>query len=128
MATHATPGLNALIAAEPDLVDRIFEYLLAEFPQIAGPRLDDVKNDVREEFSGQAGYIRHQPLSARQERVEAVLSLFDGRNATEVARRLQIGRSTVYRYLKQAGGKTRPSFPGSGTPAALGSRNTSAKR
>jgi hypothetical protein len=29
------PTLKDLIAAEPDLVDRIFDYILAEFPQIA---------------------------------------------------------------------------------------------
>ena len=35
--THTPPkGLQALLDAEPDLVDRIFEYLLAEFPQLAG--------------------------------------------------------------------------------------------
>ena len=32
-----------------------------------------------------------------------VLSLFNGRNATEVARCLNISRATVYRLLKQPG-------------------------
>ena len=32
---NPTPKLQALIDREPDLVDRIFEYLLSEFPQIA---------------------------------------------------------------------------------------------
>ena len=32
-----------------------------------------------------------------------VLRLFNGCNATEVARELNVGRATVYRVLKQAG-------------------------
>lgn len=108
MTTSATPKLDARIAQAPDFVDRIFEYLLTEFPQLAGLALDEIKEDVRDEFSGQEVYIAQQPPTARQERVEAVLSLFNGRNATEVARRLQISRATVYRILKQAG-KKKPS-------------------
>jgi Mor family transcriptional regulator len=104
-----TPRLDALVAQDPDFVDRIFEYLLAEFPEIAGPRLAEIKSDVRDEFSGQQVYIAHQPPTDRQARVHAVLALFDGRNATEVARRLQISRATVYRILKQEGGKKSPS-------------------
>jgi predicted transcriptional regulator YheO len=31
--------------------------------------------------------------------------MFNGRNATEIARRLKIGRATVYRMVKTAGEK-----------------------
>ena len=92
-----------MLERDPDLVDRIFEYLLAEFPQIAGPSLDATKRAVRAEFQGEVIYIPVHDASARQERVAEVLEMFNGRNATEVARRLKIGRSTVYRILKQAG-------------------------
>jgi Mor family transcriptional regulator len=103
MAKAKTPNLDALIAQEPDLVDRIFEYLVAEFPQLAGPDFAKTKKAVREEFAGQDAYIPQRPLSQRQEVVQSVLELFNGRNATEVARRLRISRATVYRVLKQEG-------------------------
>jgi Mor family transcriptional regulator len=109
MAKAKTPQLDALIAQEPDLVDRIFEYLLAEFPQIAGPKFAVAKKAVRDEFAGQDAYIPQRPLSERQELVQSVLSLFNGRNATEVARRLCISRATVYRVLKQEGGQKKAS-------------------
>ena len=94
--------LQDLLAAEPDLVDRIFEYLLVEFPQLASDaaRVQKAQTAVRAEFAGEEVYI--QKRSSRDIAVE-VLRLFNGRNATEVARRLQIHRATVYRYLKQAG-------------------------
>ncbi|HRH21476.1 MAG TPA: helix-turn-helix domain-containing protein [Brevundimonas sp.] len=108
------PALQDLIAAEPDLVDRIFDYLLAEFPQIAGLPPDKIattKAAVRAEFKGEECYIAGRPASARQEMVSNVLALFNGRNAAEVARRLQISRRTVYRIIKQPGGvKKVPTF------------------
>jgi Mor family transcriptional regulator len=107
-ARSPTPALDALIEGEPDFVDRIFEYLLSEFPQLAGPRLAEIKQDVRHEFSGPV-YIPHTPPTARQQRAKEVLALFNGRNATEVARRLQISRATVYRLLKQEGVTKKPS-------------------
>lgn len=104
--TSPTPQLDRLIAQEPDLVDRIFEYLLAEIPQLAeDARLDEARRAVREEFASQQAYIRAQPLSDQTRLAQSVLALFNGRNATEVARRLNISRATVYRKLKQAGVK-----------------------
>ena len=99
-------ALNDLIRAEPDLVDRIFDYLLAEFPQIAGQAPDKIastKAAVRAEFKGETCYLAERPATVRQQTVAQVLALFNGRNATEVARRLQISRATVYRVLKQPG-------------------------
>lgn len=101
--TSPTPQLDALVARDPDLVDRIFEYLLAEFPQLAGPRLDDARKAVREEFAGREVYIPHRAASEQQVLVRSVLEYFNGRNAAEVGRRLGISRATVYRLLKQAG-------------------------
>lgn len=105
--TNKTPELQRLIDAEPDLVDRIFDYILAEFPHIAGQPAEKVaatKAAVRAEFRGEECYIAGRPATARQQTVAQVLALFNGRNATEVARRLHISRATVYRSLKQAGG------------------------
>jgi Mor family transcriptional regulator len=100
-----TPQLDALLAQEPDFVDRIFEYLLCEFPQIAGPRLDEAKRGVREQFGAREVYVRSAASAEREALAKAVLALFNGRNATEVARRLQISRATVYRMIKQPGPK-----------------------
>lgn len=110
-----TPKLAALIQAEPDLVDRIFEYIFSD-PALAltieQSSLSNLKAAVRAEFKGEECYIAGKPATARQQQVSQVLALFDGRNASEVARRLQIGRATVYRVLKQAGGKKQSHFSG----------------
>lgn len=89
------------MAAEPDLVDRIFDYLTAEFPQMAGDvdKVRRAQEAVRAEFAGEEVYI--QKRSSKDLAAE-VLRLFNGRNASEVARRLKIGRATVYRYIKQS--------------------------
>ncbi|MGH6625155.1 MAG: helix-turn-helix domain-containing protein [Burkholderiaceae bacterium] len=100
---NPTPELQQLIQAKPDLVDRIFDYLLAEFPQISD-QISQRKAAVRAEFMGEKCYIAGRATSERQQLVQQVLALFDGRNASEVARRLQISRATVYRILKQPGG------------------------
>ena len=99
-----TPKLQDLLDAEPDLVDRIFEYILADFPELREAMLRK-KEDVRAEFRGEECYIAGMPATARQERVSQVLALFNGRDSSEVARRLGISRKTVYRHIKQAGRK-----------------------
>ena len=100
-ATAAPAQLSALTAQEPDLVDRIFEYLLAEFPHIAGEQFAKTKAAVREEFKGEEIYIPARGATDRQNLIREVFSLFNGRNASEVARRLRISRASVYRFLKQ---------------------------
>jgi len=112
---------------DPDLVDRIFEYLLSEFPQLAGRDLAKAKRAVREEFRGEEVYIAGRGPAERSQLAAAVLSLFNGRNASEVAWRLNIGRATVYRLLKQAGAKDRPTFPGNETRPALRSATATAR-
>jgi Mor family transcriptional regulator len=110
-----TPDLAALIQAEPDLVDRIFDYILAD-PALAlaikKTSLSKLKSAVRAEFKGEECYIAGRPATARQETVAQVLALlFNGHNTTEIARRLRISRRTVYRIIKQPGGiKTVPLF------------------
>lgn len=120
METNDTPDFvltsqtasQALPAAEPDLVDRIFDYILAD-PALAqaikqtsvdhGQSIKKLKYAVRAEFQGEECYIAGRPATARQETAVTVLRLFNGRNATEVARKLNVSRATVYRYLKQPG-------------------------
>lgn len=90
---------------DPDLVDRIFEFLRDD-PRLHGldaKTLSDLKRDTRAEFRGEECYIAGRPATARQEMVAEVLRLFNGQNSTEVARKLGIGRATVFRVLKQSG-------------------------
>jgi Mor family transcriptional regulator len=87
-----------------DLVDAIFAFIEDEFPQLA-PRTAQLKEDVRREFSGVEIYIPRRSHAARDQLTRDVLRLFNGRNASEIARRLGIGRATVYRIIKQDGSK-----------------------
>ena len=89
---------------DADLVDRLFDYLLQMEPSLNAnaDRLEAMKDAVRDEFGGIEMYIR-QRRETRSALAIQVLSLFNGRNATEVARRLCISRATVYRLLKQPG-------------------------
>lgn len=86
--------------ADADLVDRIFAYIVEQLPELAG-RAPEVKAAVREEFAGIETYVCKRPGDKRQILARQVLSMFNGRNASEVARRLDISRATVYRLLKQ---------------------------
>jgi len=88
----------------PDLVDAIFKRLAEVMPELA-PRLDQVEAAVRVEFQGIETYIARRSPARRRQRTEQVLQLFNGRNVADVARALGIGRTTVYRILRQAGVK-----------------------
>lgn len=93
------------IFSEPDLVDRIFELFVEHFPELQSERVAQLKDAAREEFRGEECYIPVRSPTARQMMVAEVLRTFNGRNATELARRLQVSRATVYRWIKQPGGK-----------------------
>lgn len=103
----ATPPRHVLppLFDDIDLVDRIFE-MVAEMlskrsASIPPQELEELKQDTREYFAGQQCYIPKRSRTARQQRVRDVLSMFNGRNATEVARRCQTSRAEVYRIVKQ---------------------------
>lgn len=88
------------VLGNPDLVDAIFAFIQAEFPDFA-QRAAELKAEVRREFSGVEIYIPRRSQAAREQLAKQVLSAFNGRNAAEVARQLGIGRATVYRIIKQ---------------------------
>jgi transcriptional regulator of acetoin/glycerol metabolism len=96
--------VNSEIFDNVDLVDAIFRFIEQEFPALA-PRAAQLKDEVRREFSGEKVWVRRRSQAARDRLVEEVLASFNGRNATEVARRLGIGRATVYRIIKQGATK-----------------------
>lgn len=88
--------------ADQDLVDRIFDYVLELMPDLA-ERSPEVKAAIREEFGAEKQWVRTARHERRRHLASEVLRLFNGRNASEVARRLGISRAGVYRYLKQSG-------------------------
>lgn len=95
---------NPNSSTEPDIVDRIFEMLAPELEslQVTPEKTAAMREALRYELGGTREWIRKPDRS--DEIAAEVLRLFNGRNATEVARQLGIGRATVYRKLKQAGG------------------------
>lgn len=96
--------MSAEVFDNADLVDVIFQHLGEEFPHLA-LRLGVLKEEVRHEFSGMEIYIARRSSARRKQLTKEVLTLFNGRNASEVARKLGIGRATVYRIIKQDGGR-----------------------
>ncbi len=84
---------------EPDLVDRVWDYLLRNLPEIK-PRETAIKAELRAEFGGQEVYVRKERAASISAEIGKI---YNGRNATEVARRLGISRVSVWRHLKQAG-------------------------
>lgn len=95
---------------DPDIVDRLFAYVLELLPEVARPAVQaneaEIKLGVRAEFGGRhVEYVRNGHEQRRQMVAREVMALFDGRNATEVARKLQISRATVYRIIKQPGAR-----------------------
>lgn len=87
---------------QPDLLDLIFKYIEEEFPDMKD-RVTSLKTAARKEFSGMGMYIAQRPAAEREKTINEILTLFNGRNATEIARRLNISRATVYRTIKTAG-------------------------
>ena len=114
------PHQSAERIPEPDLVDRVFDYLFTICPELADQPIDELKSAVRDEFAGERVYIARRPqqnpaiarnTQQRQAMAHQVLSLFNGRGATEVARSLGVSRATVYRVLKQSGRAPTPHSP-----------------
>ena len=105
MATSkAKPKPHVLSAkfADPDLVDRIFDYVLQVLPELAGRHVE-IKKSIRAEFASEEAYIRRRSVDEEDPLAHQILQIFNGRNATEVARALGVSRATVYRKLKQPG-------------------------
>jgi hypothetical protein len=100
-APAATPRLDELLKSEPDLVDRIFDYVVQLVPAIA-TRKAEIKGALRDEFGAQESYVRRRERTP-DETAMLVLSMFNGRNKHEIARELDISIASVHRILKQAG-------------------------
>lgn len=99
--TRQTPKRE--VKREGDLVTRVIEYLQnlpsQQMPSSPAPEVwEKVEADLRHHFGGQEAYVGKKQPAAPQ-----ILRLFNGRNATEVARKLRVSRGYVYRVLKQPG-------------------------
>lgn len=89
---------------EGDLVDRIFELLAETLPPDLD--LDEARRAIRAEFGGETAHVHKIAPAEKAEHWRKlrheVLRLFNGRNASEIARKLGVSRPFVYRVLKQA--------------------------
>ena len=94
--------MSQAILDNPDLIDAIFAYIVAEFPEMRA-RVDALMDLTRREFGGDRPYIARRSQSERKRITDEVLVLFNGRNASEIARRLNISRASVYRIIKTDG-------------------------
>jgi len=83
-----------------DLIDRIFEFIEIEFPEMRDKTVA-LKQLARREFAGIETYIPRRSQSERDRVVAEVMLLFNGRNAAEVGRQLNISRASVYRIVKR---------------------------
>lgn len=88
-------------ADDLDPLDVTFIFLLSKMPEIAD-HADEFRRELRLMLGGERHYIKKRDASAKVS-PEEILRAFNGRNASEVARRLGIGRATVYRFIKQPG-------------------------
>lgn len=104
-ASSATAVTRPQFAPEPDLVARMVAFIGQERPELDAGTLAAVEQRLRQEFGGDTVYVAKHTTRDRGDLVAQVRRMFNGRNATEIARRLKIGRATVYRMVKTAGGK-----------------------
>lgn len=88
-------------AEQPDVIDELFVILLELLPEIANYE-EQARRRLRLHFGGEKHYIKKRDASTKVT-TEDVLRLFNGQNATAVARVLGCSRPTVYRKLKQPG-------------------------
>lgn len=85
-----------------DFVETLFDMLVAA-GKISQSQALEAKPFVRSHFGCERYYVAaNRPGADAEQRARAVLSMFNGRNAREVARRLGIGKTTVYRIIKQS--------------------------
>lgn len=111
LQTELQPEVETM-GAGGDFVDLFFSYVSAISPGFADDvenenvNLEEVKHAIRLEFGGRENYVRSFSAVDKKEvankKSKEVLRLFDGKNANEIAQKLGISRSTVYRYLKKA--------------------------
>ena len=102
-----TPGLDSIIRRDPDIVDRMFDYLLSTMPDLRerAAELAKAEHQLRSEFRASRGLHVRAPArdDERDEMRRQVLEFPPTTSAREVARRVGVSRSTVCRYRHDAG-------------------------
>lgn len=81
--------------AEPDIVDRMVALITDARPDLIDEMMS-IAEKLRQEVGGERVYVRR-----RRDLAAVIIEQFDGRNATQLARALGIGRTTVYRHLRK---------------------------
>lgn len=104
-AISPTPCLDRIIERDPDIVDRMFDYLLQQMPELAGRvgELAKAERALRSEFKASRGlHVRSPQADDRRELRAAVLSYPPGTSAGQVAREHGISAITVRRIRASA--------------------------
>ncbi len=79
------------------------EFMQALQQEFSRDLAQKIEARLRREMSGDRTYMPRESTASRKAMHDKVRRMFNGSNATEIARELGIGRTTVYRILKQPG-------------------------
>lgn len=94
---------DAMARADHDFVEGLLDLLCSVKPMTREERRA-AGAAVRAHYGAGRYYVAAKgPDEDARELARKVLSNFNGRNAREVARKLGIGKTTVYRVIKQSG-------------------------
>lgn len=83
-----------------DIVDRFIAEVRRTVTAVDADVLAALESRLRAEFGGAETYVRKPGIDAK---VDELRRIFNGRNASECARILGVGRATVYRLIKTSG-------------------------
>lgn len=102
---QSTEGAAQASVREGDFVASVLDLLASK-----GLLLEDNRTEADAALRGHFGCDRYYVAAKKREKSSAdlartVLARFNGRNAREIARELRIGKTTVYRIIKQAGSR-----------------------
>lgn len=99
-AISPTPGLDRIIQRDPDIVDRLFAYLLQQMPELSSrtAELASAERAVRSEFRAERGlHVRSPRDDERQEIRDKIRQYPAGTTCLTIARELGVSRWTVMR-------------------------------
>jgi Mor family transcriptional regulator len=87
---------------EVELLHLAITRMREKIPGISEAAAEALEHELILEFGGESHYVPKRKLieAKRKELANEARRKFNGRNATEVARELGIGRATVYRLIK----------------------------
>jgi DNA-binding NtrC family response regulator len=102
---QSTTGAGAARPERDDFVEGVLDLVCAIKPMTEEER-SAAAQAVRRHYGSEKHYVAARGPDADADAVaRKVLSRLNGRNARTIARELGIGKSTVYRKIKQHGGR-----------------------